>query len=285
MKPYYEDKWGEIYLGDCREILPSLPKVDLVVTSPPYGELRDYNGAVWDIKDSMRLLASAILPGCVIVWVVGDTMIGESESGVPFEQALFMKSLGLNLYDTMLYEREPAWPSLTRYHQMFEYMFVFSKGKPQTINLITDRPNSRAGDVKKNRWERTKDGKVKFRGNELNIVPDTGRRGNIWYYSAGYMKSAKGKYIFEHPAIFPEGLPSDHILSWTKPGDFVLDPFLGSGTTAVAAKRLNRHYIGIEISEKYCEIAARRLAQDVMVLDIPDVQSPAGGALTNARLE
>ena len=73
------------------------------------------------------------------------------------------------------------------------------------------------------------------------------------------MKSTPDKIAYKHPAIFPEALAHDHIISWSNPGDVVLDPFMGSGTTAKMAKLTGRKYIGFEISEEYCEIARKRL--------------------------
>ena len=75
----------------------------------------------------------------------------------------------------------------------------------------------------------------------------------------GYMLSTKDKIAFEHPAIFPEQLANDHIISWSNEGDLVLDPFCGSGTTYKMAKLNRRNYLGIEISEKYCDIIKKRL--------------------------
>jgi site-specific DNA-methyltransferase (adenine-specific) len=100
-------------------------------------------------------------------------------------------------------------------------------------------------------------------------VKENGIRTNVWKYSPGYMKSAKEDYVFEHPAIFPEALAKDHIRSWSDSGDTVVDFFSGSGTTLLAAKELGRKAIGIEIEERYCEIAARRLSQDVLEFSAP----------------
>jgi len=82
------------------------------------------------------------------------------------------------------------------------------------------------------------------------------------------MKSAKAKFVFEHPAIFPEQLAYDHVYSWTNEGMSVLDPFGGSGTTAIACIRQDRKYILIEKEEKYCEIAARRIETELDQTDI-----------------
>jgi len=265
MKPYYQDEWVTIYHGDCREILPQLDvKVDLIVTSPPYDDLRDYGGYGFDFVDLPALFYKAIGEGGALVWVVGDKMIDGSESCTSFKQALAFREIGFSLHDTMIYQKDgPAWPSENRYHQCFEYMFVFSKGPPRVVNLIADRRNIQAGRTKRNRWERRKDGSIKFRPKEVAKMNNDGIRWNVWVYGTGYMKSTVDRAAFKHPAIFPDALAKDHIRSWTNVGDTVLDPYLGSGTTAKAAKSLNRKCIGIEIEERYCEIAANRCRQSV----------------------
>ena len=88
---------------------------------------------------------------------------------------------------------------------------------------------------------------------------ETRLRHNIWKYATGYKHSATDDVAYQHPAIFPEQLAIDHVRSWSNPDDVVLDIFSGSGTTCVAAKMLGRRYIGIDISEEYCNIARQRL--------------------------
>ena len=266
MKPYYQDEWVTIYHGDCREILPSLPKVDSVLTSPPYDDLREYDGYSWDFEVTANLLKNIITDGGVIVWVVGDATIDGTETGSSFRQALYFKGLGLNLHDTMIWNKGSfAFPSTDRYHQIFEYMFVFSKGSPKALNLIHDRKNlySRMGGIS----GRNRDGSRRTKGNAGKKQSTYGQRFNIWEYAIGGGHVASSKIAHQHPAIFPEQLALDHIISWSNQGDIILDPFLGSGTTAYCAKKLNRKCIGIEIEEKYCEIAAKRCSQSVMRLE------------------
>ncbi len=148
---------------------------------------------------------------------------------------------------------------------MFEYMFVFSKGKPKTVNLIADKPNKRYGGKVVSSTQRLPDGKtVKVSANKTDptrTVKKYGVRGNVWQYSPGYNKSTKDKYAYKHPAMFPEQLAQDHILSWSNPGDIVLDPMCGSGTTCKMAKLNGRNYIGIDIAEEYVELARRRVEE------------------------
>ena len=269
MSPYYNQSGVTIYHGDCREVLPKLGACDMVLTSPPYDDLRLYGGHSWDFLEVSPLLARVLGVGAVMVWIVNDQTRDGSESGNSFRQALRFMELGLNLHDTMIYQKDAfPFPETTRYYPTFEFMFVLSNGKPRVVNLIQDKVNIHAGESLQSCTQRERDGKT-MPISASRVAPDRvykqlGIRTNVWAYSPGYMKSAKEDYIFEHPAIFPESLAVDHIRSWSNPGDLVLDPFAGSGTTLWAAKQHGRRAIGIEIEEKYCEIAARRLRQEIM---------------------
>jgi site-specific DNA-methyltransferase (adenine-specific) len=216
--------------------------IDLTLTSPPYDDLREYNGYSFDFEAIANELYRVTKTDGVVVWVVGDATHKGSETGSSFKQALYFKSIGFKLHDTMIYEKNsPAYPARAdsnRYTQIFEYMFVFAKGK--VINqLICDKPN---------KWAGHKD----FSGKLKNPVPDFSPRNNIWKYTTSFNG-------VKHPAPFPEQLAEDHILSWSRGGDIVYDPFMGSGTTAKMAKLHNRTYIGSEISKEYCDIAEARL--------------------------
>jgi len=250
---------NEIITGDCLEVMKGWPDncVDLVVTSPPYDNLRDYQGYEFRFEDIAKELFRITVDGGVVVWVVGDSVIDGSESGTSFIQALHFKGIGFNLHDTMIYEKNGGLPDNCRYYQIFEYMFVFSKGRPKTINFLEDRKNRFTERWGKGRTVRNKNGSMSPRddwhGREF------GRRNNIWKYSTGAGYSTKELIAFEHPATFPEALASDHIKSWSNEGGTILDPMVGSGTTCKMAKMLGRNYIGIDISEEYCEIARQRL--------------------------
>lgn len=250
-----------IYNQDCLEGLKLLDdnSIDLTVTSPPYDNLRTYNGFSWDFEGVAKELYRVTKQGGVVVWIVGDATIDGSETGTSFKQALYFKEIGFNLHDTMIYEKNgPPFPSSNRYNQVFEFMFVFSKGKPKTVNLIKDR---------KNRWggtstfgkssNRNTDGTLSER--KKRMVNEYGVRFNIWKINSGSGYSTKDKIAFQHPAIFPEQLAQDHIISWSNEGDIVLDPFMGSGTTAKMAILNNRQYIGFELSKEYCELAEERI--------------------------
>jgi DNA modification methylase len=236
---------NKIFTENCLETMNRMEDnyIDLVVTSPPYDDLRAYNGYSFDFESIAKELFRITKDGGIVVWVVGDAVKNGSESGSSFKQALYFVSLGFNLHDTMIYEKNspsyPARASGNRYTQIFEYMFVFSKGKPKTANLICDKPN---------KWAGFKD----FSGKLKNPVPDFSPRNNIWRF----VTSFNG---VKHPAPFPEQLALDHVLTWSVEGDVIYDPFMGSGTTAKAAILSKRNYIGSEISSEYVEIAEKRL--------------------------
>lgn len=236
--------------------------IDLVVTSPPYDDLRSYKGFSFPFEDIAKELFRTVKDGGVVVWVVGDACVDGTESGTSFRQALFFKEIGFCIHDTMIYEKSgsayPASDKSTRYSQIFEYMFVFSKGKPKTINLIKDKLNRWGGS--KNfgtHTERQKDGSL-LEGNKI-LVSEYGYRNNIWRINTGYGYTSKDDVAFEHPAIFPEKLAGDHVRTWSNEGDLIYDPFMGSGTTAKVSIAINRNYIGSEISKEYIDIINRRL--------------------------
>ena len=248
----------DIYNEDCRDTMQRMKeediKVDLTVCSPPYDSLRNYNNSsTWNFdifKEVTQLLYDVTTDGGIVVWVVGDATINGSETGTSFRQALYFMECGFKLHDTMLFEKNsssfPAKRTGNRYTQIFEYMFVFSKGKPKTAHLICD---------KENKWKNftnwgkntnyNKDGEL-IPTNNIKPVPEFSPRNNIWKYTVGFNIN-EGK----HPAVFPYQLVEDHILTWSNEGDLIFDPFTGSGTTASAALCNNRKFIGSEIDKTY----------------------------------
>ena len=268
---------NKIYNMDCLEGMRRLPDscIDLTVTSPPYDNLRDYNNEVtWNFekfKEVAKELFRITKPGGVVVWVVGDATIKGSETGTSFRQALYFKEIGFNLHDTMIYAKNNVYahdPRNKRYKQCFEYMFVLSKGKPNTYNEIKDRPNKHAGKTLSGTKGRTKEG-IK-RNLKPIVLGEYQARFNIWEYTTGG-SVASDKIAFNHPAIFPEKLAEDHIISWSNEGDVVLDPFIGSGTTAKMALLNSRNFIGFEISKEYCDIANERILK---IQSIPSNEKP-----------
>lgn len=198
MKPYYEDSAVKIYLGDCREILPQLGPVDLVLTDPPYGVgiaanpfRQRFKPSAWDNEPCAAELLTMARRGAnqAIIW-------------------------GGNYFDL---------PPTQRF-------LVWDKVQPEDFSSAMC---------------------------EL-----------AWTNLAGPAKLFRRcvtEYFKEHPTEKPLDLMT-WCLSFAPTAETILDPFMGSGTTLRAAKDLGRKAIGIEIEEKYCEIAAKRMAQEVLAL-------------------
>jgi DNA modification methylase len=257
---------NRIVCGDNVATMATFPdaSIDLVVTSPPYDNLRTYGGHSWDFEGVANQLWRIIKPGGVVVWVVADATVNGSETGTSFRQALRFMEIGFRLHDTMIYRKTNggANGSIKCYLACWEYMFVFSKESPVSLNLIRDRKNATPPRVKEEtQGRRTVGGETK--GRRVIERHEYGLRWNVWDYAVGG-SCCGDESALNHPAIFPEPLARDHILSWSNEGDIVLDPFSGSGTTAKMAKHNGRRFIGIEINPEYCEIAENRLSQQVL---------------------
>jgi site-specific DNA-methyltransferase (adenine-specific) len=265
------NKWlNKIICGDNVKVMSEMPDscIDLIVTSPPYDNLRDYKGYSFDFESCAKQIYRILKDGGVCVWIVGDATINGSETGTSFKQALYFKEIGFNLHDTMIYETDKPPLSHNRYEQKFEYMFIFSKGPLSTFNPI-QIPTSQGG--KSNKWSTFRqEGKEVQPLHGIGKVGENKVKGNVWFVDSGFSKSTTDRIAFEHPAIFPEKLAQDHIISWSNEGDIVLDPFNGSGTTCKMAYRQRRKYIGIDISKEYCEIAEQRLRDERAQLNLFD---------------
>lgn len=252
---------NQIYCWDSVELLKEIDdnSVDLTVTSPPYDNLRTYEWYTFDFEWIANELYRISRGGGVLVWIVNDATINWSETWTSFKQALYFKEIGFNLHDTMIWQKcNFSNPSNNRYHQIFEYMFIFSKGKPKTFNPIKDRENIYAG--KTTFWiNTTREKNWEMKEHKKNIIDKYWMRFNVWKWNTSWQENMC-KHI-EHPATFPLRLVRDHIMSWSNEWDLVLDPFVWSWTTCVAAKQLKRDYIWIDISQTYIDIANRRLME------------------------
>jgi site-specific DNA-methyltransferase (adenine-specific) len=260
-----------VICGDNATVMATFPDacIDLVVTSPPYDDLRKYGGHSWDFPAVSRELTRILKPGGVIVWVVRDK-IDNGRTLTSMRQAIHFKDVcGLNVWDTMIWDK--PWcqygDTASRYAGTWEYMHILSKGRPKTINLIRDRANVSAGSTRTSRTDRrvTRDAGGSVTVNKHHVTATEGPRKSIWVYhvGSGQARTEQGGDVL-HPAIFPEGLARDHIFSWSNPGDVVLDPFAGSGTTLKMAKEHGRRWIGIEVNPAYVEICRKRVAQGVL---------------------
>lgn len=255
-----KDYINKILEGNSVEVMKSFGDnvIDLTVTSPPYDDLRNYKGYVFPFEEMAKELYRVTKPGGVVVWVVADATIDATETGTSFKHALFFKEIGFNIHDTMIFKKKNPIPQIyrKRYNNEFEYMFVFSKGVVKTHNPIMvdcmhaglELNGTTYKNYSKNEQTREKLAKP---------VKEKKVKGNIWDYVVG--KKQEDQEAKGHPAPFPCQLVRDHITSWTNPGDLVLDPMSGSGTTARVACEMGRNYIGIDISPEYCEIARERV--------------------------
>lgn len=254
-----------LHRGDNVKCLQSFVldnSVDLTVTSPPYDNLRNYTGYTWDFDALAQELWRVTKQGGIIMWNVQDSTIKGSKTLTSFKQAIKFQEIGFRIHDVMIYEKGNfSNPSSTRYHQIWEFMFILSKGSPKAFNPIKDKKivgmenpdHARLGTFGKN-TVRQKDGSMKDRG-QRRVYNEYGMRTNIWrMLTAGQQRPGKA---VDHPAKMPYAMAHDHIVSWSNPGDVILDPFAGSGTTGIAALELGRKFIGIEISEEYFEICKK----------------------------
>jgi len=244
---------NKIYNEDCLNTLCNMPDgfIDLTVTSPPYDGLRKYNGYSFDFERIAVELFRATKDGGVVVWVVADGCENGGETLTSMKQAIYFQSIGFTVYDTMIcLKPSPQAPTEGRYYDVFEYMFVFSKGKPKTINFICDRINKSAGLVSNKESRSSKEDRSTVPGKRM--VAEKSRRFNVWEISRGINKT-------QHVAVFPEELARDHIYSWSNEGYLVYDPFTGSGTTIKMAHIQKRSWVGSEISSEYAKIAQDRI--------------------------
>jgi site-specific DNA-methyltransferase (adenine-specific) len=247
-----------IICGDNCEILAGFPSdcIDLVVTSPPYDDLRTYGGHDWNFEGVASELLRVLKHGGVLVWVVADQVIDGGETGSSFRQALHFQDIGFRIHDTMIYKTNKPPTGGKRYQHCWEYMFVFSLGEPRVFNPI--RVECTWAGYKTSPTQRNREGELV--GGRRRTIGETKLRDNIWHYDTGSGKTDKTR----HPASFPLQLAADHIITWTNEVDVVADPFVGSGTTCRAAKDAGRHWVGIEVNPDYCQIARKRLAQEVL---------------------
>ena len=252
----------DLHQGDCCDVMQDMPEgvIDLTVTSPPYDHLRAYNQSDWQWgeeqwKPVLEQLYRVTAKKGVVVWIVADATIKASETGTSFRQALYAMECGFNLHDTMIWNKggfSAVGALKVRYAPVFDYMFVFSKGLPKTFNPIKDRDVKQPGKIVDSGMQRRIDGSQIPRTNKKKRAGTKSQRYNIWEFPP-----EKNNPL--HPAPFPLPLIKDHIISWSNEEDTVFDPFMGSGTTGVAAKKLSRSFIGIELDKKYFDMAEDRI--------------------------
>ena len=254
------------YNMDCVEGMKQIPDetIDMTITSPPYDNIRDYKGYSFDYKKTLDEIFRVTTRGGVCCWIVADQTVNGSETGTSFKQALYAKEIGFNIHDTMIWAKDTtAIPESTRYFQTFEYIFVLSKGSPKSFNPIQDRANKWRGTNVHGTY-REKDGQTKRRGEKATEteISDYGTRFNVWDVSVEHNNQTG------HPAVFPQKLVRDLMVSWSNEGDKILDPFLGSGTTRIVAYDNNREFVGYEISKEYFDKEEERFENHTAQLSL-----------------
>ena len=235
--------------------------VDMILTSPPYDDLRCYNGYAFDAQAVGEGMYWVLNEGGVAVWVVGDKRAGGC-SLTSFRQAVLFQEMGFTMHDVMIYQKlNTPFPRGRAYTPAHEFMFVLVKGdSPKTFNALAEA-TTRTG-RESAIYHRGADGDNSKR--RRIVRTETKTRTNVWPYAVGLNATTKDREAFNHPAMFPEALARDHILSWSNEGDTVLDPMCGAGTTLKVAHLLGRNAIGIEISNEYAELARRRCEGDLL---------------------
>lgn len=251
-------KMRGLFVANCVDFMREMPEgcVDLTVTSPPYDSLRDYKGYEFDFEAIADGLYRVTAEGGVVVWVVGDRING-GRTLTSFRQGIYFQETGFNMHDVMIYRKKNTpFMRSNGYTNCYEFMFVLSKGKPKTFNPLKE-------DTVRHGFEMVVHNKGADGVNRKNLKELKKRktRTNIWAYAVGMGGTTSDKVAFRHPAVFPEKLVEDHILSWTNPHDLVFDPMCGSGTTCKMAAVNQRKYVGVDISEEYIQIARERLGQ------------------------
>jgi DNA modification methylase len=255
---------NRILCCDCVTEMQALPNlcIPLTVTSPPYDDLRLYGGHPFDFAKFQAVaheLYRVTMPGGVLVWVVRDAIVDGGETGTSARQKLYFQEVGFTLYNTIVMVRKGNHlPGNVRYGTAPEQAFVLTKGRPRTVNIIRDKPNSTAGGPLK-KYSRNRDGSMTVIRYPNKVTSLLGQRSNVWVYDAGWNKSTKDKIAFQHPALMPEAMARDLIVSWSRPGDLIFDPMAGAGTTCKMALLNHRRYLGMEIFAEYAELARERL--------------------------
>ena len=259
---------GKLITGNCVDVMREweAESIQLTVTSPPYDKLRNYNGYVFPFEEIARELFRVTAAGGVVVWVVGDK-INKGRSLTSFRQAIYFQEIGFNVHDVMIYQKKNTpFTRSNAYTNAYEMMFILSKGKLATFNPLKEKTQRHGYEMLTH--NKLPDGVNKKKLGRLNKEKT---RTNIWSYAVGLGGTTSDRIAFQHPAVFPEKLAQDHILSWSNPGDIVLDPMCGSGTTGKMALLNGRHFVGIDISEEYIDIASKRLTQSGLSIEIANV--------------
>ncbi len=267
---------NRIINADCIKATARLPanSIDLVMFSPPYDGIRDYKkGWIFDFPALGKNLYRLVKDGGVCAVVINDGTQDFAKSLTSFRLVLnWCDTAGWRLFETCIYQRDGnpgAWWK-RRFRVDHEYIFLFLKGKkPKTFDkepLMV--PSKHAGRIYSG-TDRLTSGK--FKKIDHKPVKRMKCRGTVWKYPTSNTEGNRTK--LQHPATYPDPLAQDIIQCFSEPGDTVLDPMCGSGTTCVMAMKMKRQYMGIDINEEYCQIARKRLWQEAPSAELLLVQS------------
>lgn len=255
---------NKIVNGDCVAEMKKLPDncIDLVVTSPPYDAIRDYKGFDVNLHEAGKEIFRVLKDGGLAVMVIQDQTKNFGKSLTSFRTIVdWCDNVGFKLFETVIYKKhgaEGGWWK-TRFRVDHEYIPIFLKG--ERWKYFDKEPlkikSKWAGATMTGCATRLTNGKT-LKSKKV-VINDKKCRGTIWDYTT----CGDGTRLkHEHPATFPDRLPVDLIQCFCPPGGIVLDPFMGSGTTALAAIALERNYIGYDISKEYCTLAERRIKEE-----------------------
>lgn len=266
-----------LYKGNSAVVLSRIASesIDLIPTSPPYDKLRSYGGVGegWNFETFTAVaaqLSRVLKSGGVLVWNVSDQCVNGSYTCTSMRQVLYFTDvLGLRLHDVMVWQKPNAMPRKRgkRYAASFELMYVFSKGEPKTFNPIMRECKCSGRAYKSTFKSYVNEGRIEHKE---GVTPSETVDSNVWVIPTASANETNytlkdGRKI-HHTAVFPKELALRHIRTWTNEGDTVLDPFMGSGTSGLAALELGRSFIGCELNDDYYQMASERIADKMSEL-------------------
>jgi len=264
---------NKIFHGNCEEVLKEWPdnSIDLIFTSPPYADQRrnTYGGVKpgeyvdWFLPKTLQFLRVLKPTGTFILNIKERVVNGERHTYV-MELILKMREQGWLWTEEFMWHKKNSYPGKwsNRFRDSWERLLQFNKHRK--FNMYQEEVMIPVGDWAKTRLnnlsetDKTRDESRVDSGFGKNISNWVGRDK---VYPTNVIHMATECSNKNHSAAFPEDLPTWFIKLFTQPNDIVLDPFVGSGTTAVSAKQLKRNYVGIDINDLYCETAIQRVMQ------------------------
>lgn len=271
----------DLFLGDSKDILTQLPNnsVDLIFTSPPYADQRKktYGGihpdeyVDWFLPISKELLR-VLKPSGTFVLNIKEKVVKGERSTYVMQLILEMRNQGWLWTEEFIWHKKNSYPGKwpNRFRDAWERLLQFNKEKK--FNMYQEEVMVPVGDWAKSRLKRLSE--TDKTRDESKVGSGFGKNISNWVgrdkvYPDNVLHLATECNNKNHSAAFPEGLPEWFIKLFTKPGDTVLDPFMGSGTTNIVAQKMMRHSIGIEVKSEYYEIVKKQIKSIDLVLFEP----------------